>query len=123
MLIYSETVSPRLQYISKFILQEQLGLTVTLTTNLDGFVKHEGPKLNYSRASMDGETFNLQSHALLFEKIVISQEITLFTDGNQKVFFKATEGDYSFDIFAASFYLISRYEEWLPHAKDVYGRY
>ena len=28
-----------------------------------------------------------------------------------------------FDIFAASFYLISRYEEYLPHQKDMYGRY
>ena len=25
--------------------------------------------------------------------------------------------------FAASFYLISRYEEYLPHEKDMYGRY
>ena len=29
----------------------------------------------------------------------------------------ANEGAYPFDIFAASFYLISRYEEYLPHLK------
>jgi peptidoglycan/xylan/chitin deacetylase (PgdA/CDA1 family) len=28
-----------------------------------------------------------------------------------------------FDIFAASFYLISRYEEYLPHVKDIHGRF
>ncbi|RYZ36193.1 MAG: hypothetical protein EOP49_32830 [Sphingobacteriales bacterium] len=28
-----------------------------------------------------------------------------------------------FDIFAATFYLLSRYEEYLPHDKDEYGRY
>jgi hypothetical protein len=28
-----------------------------------------------------------------------------------------------FDIFAASFYLLSRYEEYLPHVKDEYGRF
>jgi hypothetical protein len=28
-----------------------------------------------------------------------------------------------FDIFAASFYLISRYEEYLPHVKDIHQRY
>lgn len=39
-----------------------------------------------------------------------------------KAFFP-TKGDFSFDIFAASFYLLSRYEEYLPHEKDMYGRY
>src|SRR4030095_3449158 len=34
-----------------------------------------------------------------------------------------TDGDYPFDIFAATFYLLSRYEEYLPHQKDMYGRY
>lgn len=28
-----------------------------------------------------------------------------------------------FDIFAATFYLLSRYEEYLPHVKDEYGRF
>jgi hypothetical protein len=28
-----------------------------------------------------------------------------------------------YDIFAASFYLLSRYEEYLPHVKDEYGRF
>ena len=30
---------------------------------------------------------------------------------------------YPFDLFAASFYLISRYEEYLPYLKDKYGRF
>ena len=28
-----------------------------------------------------------------------------------------------FDIFAASFYMLSRYEEYLPHVKDEFGRF
>jgi hypothetical protein len=39
------------------------------------------------------------------------------------VFFHNENGSIPFDIFAASFYLISRYEEYLPHLKDVYGRF
>ena len=39
-------------------------------------------------------------------------------------FFKAGgKSAIPFDIFAASFYLISRYEEYLPHVKDIHGRY
>ena len=29
----------------------------------------------------------------------------------------------NFDVFAASFYLLSRYEEYLPHKRDVYERF
>ena len=31
--------------------------------------------------------------------------------------------EFPFDIFAASFYLITRYEEYLPHLRDNYDRY
>ena len=30
---------------------------------------------------------------------------------------------FPFDVFAASFYLLSRYEEYLPHIKDEWGRF
>jgi hypothetical protein len=32
-------------------------------------------------------------------------------------------GPIGFDLFSAVFFLLSRYEEWLPHSKDEYGRY
>ncbi len=50
------------------------------------------------------------------------QTIACFETNGYKAFFK-TIGDFPFDIFAASFYLLSRYEEYLPHEKDMYGRY
>ena len=28
-----------------------------------------------------------------------------------------------FDVFSASFYLVSRYEEYLPYVKDMYERF
>jgi hypothetical protein len=59
---------------------------------------------------------------LLFETGIFEQQIDIFEVSNFKAFFK-TKGDYPFDIFAASFFLLSRYEEYLPHKKDIYGRY
>ena len=46
----------------------------------------------------------------------------MFEWNGLKAFFK-TGWDIPFDIFAASFYLLTRYEEYLPHEKDKYGRY
>ena len=40
------------------------------------------------------------------------------------VFFQTTsDSDLPFDIFAASFFLVSRYEEYLEFAPDEYGRF
>jgi hypothetical protein len=58
----------------------------------------------------------------LFEDSIKKQNISCFKLNDITAFFKS-EGDYPFDIFAAVFYLLSRYEEYLPHEKDEYGRY
>ena len=40
-----------------------------------------------------------------------------------KTIFSNTEKEIPFDVFSASFYIISRYEEYLPHQTDLHGRY
>lgn len=123
MLIYSHTISSRMQYICKFIFQEQLGMGFSLTIDSEGFKNHEGPKINYSDLDMEGDVFTLRNHALLFEKNIKEQQPVCFVNNEYKAFFKTTDSIFPFDIFAASFYLLSRYEEYLPHEKDMYGRY
>jgi hypothetical protein len=123
MLIYSHTVSSRLQFICKFIFQEQLGIGFSLTIDSEGFKNHDGPKINYSDLLMEGNVFTLKNHPLLFEKNIKEQKIDCFEINNHKAFFIIDHSDFPFDIFAGCFYLLSRYEEYLPHEKDMYGRY
>ncbi|HRD58037.1 MAG TPA: polysaccharide deacetylase family protein [Ferruginibacter sp.] len=122
MLIFSETSSTRLQYICHFIFREQLGIGYSLTIDSESFAKHDGPKINYSYVPIEGNVFTLKPTKILFEKTVVPQPIDCFEYNGGKAFFK-TEGHFDFDIFAASFYLLSRYEEYLPHTKDMYGRF
>ena len=122
LLIYSNTSSKRLQYICKFIFLEQLGIPYSLTIDFNGFLAHSGPKINYSDKT-DETAFQLLPHTLLFENRISPQRIECFETNNNKAFFRTAIGDYPFDILAASFYLISRYEEYLPHSKDVYERF
>lgn len=63
------------------------------------------------------------NYELLFEIAIKEQPVTCFEYNGNTAFFKTTTGDWGFDIFAATFYLLSRYEEYLPHQKDIYGRY
>lgn len=121
-LIYAHTSTKRLQYICKFIFKEQLGIAYSLTIDAVGFENHEGPKINYSTNKI-GSSFHIPNQELLFEKNIKEQDLHCFEVNGYKAFFKNTTGDFPFDIFAASFYLISRYEEYLPHEKDMYNRY
>jgi hypothetical protein len=122
MLLYSHHTSPRLTYIAGLIGDEIFNEPVRQTTNKALFLAEPGPKINYSDTRLSEEEFFLRNHSLLFETGIREQEIHCERDGDQVIFFK-TGGDHPFDILAAGFYLVSRYEEWLPHEPDHYGRF
>lgn len=122
MLIYTTTITPRLHYIADFFGKEIDGKSFELTSDKEYYLKSNTEKINYSPEKILSEEFWLKPHPLLFENKISEQSIQCFEVSGQKAFFKS-EGDFSFDIFAASFYLLSRYEEYLPHQKDMYGRY
>lgn len=79
--------------------------------------------LNYSNEHIPHTDFCIRPHGLLFEKGISRQDTSCFDFNQQKAFFKAADSDFPFDILAATFFLISRYEEYLPHEKDSFGRY
>jgi hypothetical protein len=122
LLIYSHISTIRLQYICKFIFDEILGTSYSITTHEQSFLQHDGNKLNYSLTNFEN-TFQIKPVNLLFEDDVKQQEISCFNYNNEPAFFKTNSQHFPFDIFAATFYLITRYEEYLPHTKDMYGRY
>lgn len=100
-----------------------MGIDYKLTIDSEKFKTHEGVKINYSDSKISPDEFFIHNHTLIFEQQIQKQNIDCFTLNNYKAFFKTEDCDFPFDILAASFYLISRYEEYLPHEKDMYGRY
>ena len=122
MIIFANTITPRLEYISDFIAKEITGEVFQITTDIDIFTQNKDSKINYSDERISEEEFWLQPHGLLFEKEIKPQTVECFINNGNKCFFK-TSGDLPFDIFAAAFYLLTRYEEYLPHQRDMYGRY
>ena len=122
MILFANTITHRLTYILNFIGKEISGKSFLATDIEKEFLDYNGPKINYSSKPITDKEFRLSPNSLLFEKEIKPQAIDCFEANGQKAFFK-TEGDFPFDIFAASFYLLSRYEEYLPHQKDMYGRF
>ena len=122
LLLHSRAITPRLQYIVQFFGQELFDHPIRITTNKQEFLDYSGPKINYTPDEIDEDEFFLPPVALLFEDNIYPQDIKCFEINFHKVFYES-KGDLHFDIFAASFYLLSRYEEYIPHEKDQYGRY
>ena len=122
MLVFSPKISRRLEYIFDFIGKELTGKALEFTNNKDKFFDYAGIKVNYSETKITDLELWLAPSPLLFETGIREQQISCFEWNDSKAFFK-TGGDFPFDIFAATFYLLSRYEEYLPHQKDLYGRF
>ncbi len=101
-----------------------MGVDFAITIDSEEFKRYGDVKINYSDADIHPAQggFKIKNKSLLFDEIIITQQIVCFDINGTKAFFE-TGGDFPFDVFAASFYLLTRYEEYLPHEKDMYGRY
>jgi hypothetical protein len=122
-LIYSHTTSPRLQYTCNFIFAALLGVDFSITIDSEAFKNHEGVSINYSDLAIKQDGFKINPISLLFEEHIQLHAIDCFEVNGNKAFFKIADSDIPFDIFAATFFLLSRYEEYLPHTLDMYGRF
>ena len=94
-----------------------------ITTDVEKFKQYTGAKINYSDSKIIEEEFRIGNVNLLFESNIQQQSIFCFETNGYTAFFRKETADFPFDVFAACFYLLSRYEEYLPHEKDMYGRY
>jgi len=119
--IYTADDAPRLRYIAGIILGDILGLNWEIITDKRKLGKHH--IINYSNDVVK-DSFRISPSRLIFEKGLAEQDIKVEKWKALPVFFQGTgASDIPFDIFAASFYLISRYEEYCRFEPDEYGRF
>jgi hypothetical protein len=123
LLVYTHKITPRLNYIFRQVCTRILGIPVSFTTTVEDFIAHDSLKMSYSTQQL-GNEFHIKNHSVLFEQGLSDIDIHVHDwDETKCFFFNGEKSDIKFDIFAASFYLLSRYEEYLPHVKDEYGRF
>ncbi|WAC03604.1 hypothetical protein N7U66_09110 [Lacinutrix neustonica] len=112
-----------MKYIFKQICTRIIGIPVNFTTTIEEFIAHDSLKMSYTRQPLSHEIF-MRANELLFEQGLDDLDLNVSEWEDTKCFFANGESSaLPFDIFAASFYLLSRYEEYLPHVKDDYGRF
>lgn len=125
LLIYTRRVNPRIEYIFRFIFKDILKLSYRITTSITEAQGYYGPLLSYSHQQI-GKSVQVIPHGLLTETGVHHHSFEV-TDWNGLPSFPLTapDAEIPFDIFSASFYLLTRYEEYTSSRlnSDKHSRY
>lgn len=121
--IYAEFITPRLRYTFNFLNYFLAKGTLFYTNNAAEFKKANGIKINYSSQPVSHKEVWIMPCGLLYDNTLKLWPIQCFEWKQTKTFFKTESGDFPFDLLAAIFYLLSRYEEYLPFTPDKYGRF
>lgn len=121
MLLYAHTITPRIKYVADF-LSRYYGHPFKVMANEAQYYESAEPRINYSHQRMaDGELY-IKPSPLLSESEKRRFNLHVGERNGYKVLFESN-CDLGFDLFAGIFYLLTRYEEYLPHARDAYGRF
>lgn len=123
LLIFVPEVTSRMEFIFEFIFGTILGVEFEFTIQESEFQESELPKINYSSIDFSSGLF-MKAHNILFEKHIEKQVIEEVQFQENRLFFLSSENSFlPFDPFACSFYLITRYEEYLFENTDEHERF
>lgn len=120
--IYTKQTSSRFVWTTRVFFQEAMKVKVAIYHNLEEFKSADGFKVNYSPEPIQ-DSFHISPHGLLWERDLVEQAFNCIEWRGLKVFCTRRIGDVPFDPLAASFFLASRYEEYLPFLADKHGRF
>lgn len=125
LLVFTKRKTPRVLYIVDFILGQLCDFSFSVTDNIEEYKESNKLKINYSEKKILAGEFFLPPHSLLFQNTIEVQDTNIANFYNLPCLFAidTDESDFPFDILAASFWLLTRYEEYLPTPKDSHGRF
>lgn len=113
--IYTDKYTSRLKYIVDHIFKRILRQSINIVNKVEDLPTNStSPTIIYSETLRVKGAFHIIPNGLLFKKGVRQYDIDMINWEGEQAFFSTTGGDIPFDIFSAAFYLLSRYEEYLP---------
>ena len=124
-IIYAEEVTIRMKYIFSLIFKEFLGHGVQFTQDVEEYYMSEYPAVNYSKKPVRENEIWIFPHGLLSQLGIKDIDLEFVEFQGIKCPFRtySDKSEFPFDPFSAAFFLITRYEEYLPYKKDEYGRF
>ena len=124
LLIHTPKLTNRLGYTLNVLFQHVLHADFSITTDEQYYLQYGGAKLNYGSRRL-GDGLFIKAQGLLSETSIEEQEPHAeCRDGMWMMYpVYGRDLDLPFDPLAATFFLVTRYEEHLPHREDEHGRF
>lgn len=125
LLLFSEHISRRLEYITRFLLEDICGFELKITCDENEYQSFLGASLNYSNKTFKKTEIQFNPAALLFEESLTAFHPRIDKQEKRINFLLPgrNPGQWVDDPFASSFFLISRYEEYFPYTPGQYNSY
>lgn len=117
LIIFTPVLTSRIKYIFNFILKDILQTEVEFTTDRNAFSQSDKVQISYADKALGNELF-FKSVNLLLSNKVEEFKIRTVPFGDYVAPFPVEASGLPFDVFAASFFMLSRYEEYLYHQKS-----
>ncbi|MEO7176747.1 MAG: hypothetical protein ABIV51_12565 [Saprospiraceae bacterium] len=122
LLIYSETIGPRLQYVCKLLFSAFP--QIQITDDLSQLSNAVRPTIQYGGSEKISPNYLWIPASGLLDELNIKQiDPELSWDGDLPLLFPSAGHDLAGDLFSSVFYWASRYEEYLPFDADIHGRF
>ncbi len=123
--VYTPTLTPRIAYSWEVLLHHLLKVDFRIETDAEVYRRSAGVCINYSSRRLRVDEIFLPAGPLLLEAGLQAQPLDVFQHDGLPAFYAvaAADADLPFDLPALVFYLVTRYEEYLPHQPDKHGRF
>ncbi len=122
-LVYTDQYTTRLHYSLQLVLETVLQIPYRLTMDGEEFATSDLPKISYSAEKHESGIF-IRTCPLLAQtsmRPIIPE--TVQYDGIACFFPVSEDSDLPFDVFAAAFFVATRYEEYFPYESDQHQRF
>ncbi len=124
-IMVSQTITNRVAYVTRYV-ASQAGISIKIVSRDEYSGSSSGDRtcmLSYGREIVPG-AYSIFSAGLLSETGIRRQDTGFSRDPGQVYLYPAPAGfDLPFDLFSAIFFLLSRYEEYLPFIPDRHDRF
>ncbi|MEI6123942.1 MAG: polysaccharide deacetylase family protein [Bacteroidota bacterium] len=123
LLIYLPEITSRHQYVFNHIFG-YLGIDYNFTINREEFIACDKEKFSYAATAVNSE-LHFSACGLLNESSITQFVPQIGEHLGIKTLFRhnASAAALPYDVFSAVFYMLSRYEEYLPFEPDQHGRF
>lgn len=123
LLFYTKKLTPRVRYAARLLFQNLLGINLRFSTSKSEYLQSTLPKINYSQSRLQSGMY-LKAANLLFETDIFEKQLKKSDFNGTPIFFLTdAKSSLPFDPLAAAFFLVTRYEEYIPFLADHHKRF